>query len=69
MVAVLATQVGESFQSLSVILLLRAFAAGAVALTGIEAIATGFSTAGLVVGAASFAFARAVTRLRALICG
>jgi amino acid transporter len=37
----LATQVGESFQSLSVILLLRAFAAGAVALTGTEAIATG----------------------------
>jgi amino acid transporter len=37
----LAAQVGESFQSLSVILLLRAFAAGAVALTGTEAIATG----------------------------
>jgi amino acid transporter len=36
-----ANQVGESFQSLSVILLLRAFAAGAVALTGTEAIATG----------------------------
>jgi amino acid transporter len=37
----LASQVGESFQDLSVILLLRAFAAGAVALTGTEAIATG----------------------------
>ena len=37
----LAGQVGESFQDLSVILLLRAFAAGAVALTGTEAIATG----------------------------
>jgi amino acid transporter len=37
----LANQVGESFQSLSIILLLRAFAAGAVALTGTEAIATG----------------------------
>ncbi len=37
----LAHQVGESFQDLSVILLLRAFAAGAVALTGTEAIATG----------------------------
>ena len=37
----LAAQAGESFQSLSVILLLRAFAAGAVALTGTEAIATG----------------------------
>jgi amino acid transporter len=39
--AVLARQVGSSFQSLSLILLLRAFAAGAVALTGTEAIATG----------------------------
>ena len=39
--AVLSRQVGESFQSLSLILLLRAFAAGAVALTGTEAIATG----------------------------
>ena len=38
---VLAKQVGDSFQTLSVILLLRAFAAGAVALTGTEAIATG----------------------------
>src|SRR3954449_2298813 len=38
---VLARQVGESFQSLTLILLLRAFAAGAVALTGTEAIATG----------------------------
>jgi amino acid transporter len=38
---VLAQQVGESFQSLTLILLLRAFAAGAVALTGTEAIATG----------------------------
>ena len=37
----LATQTGESLQTLSVILLLRAFAAGAVALTGTEAIATG----------------------------
>ena len=37
----LANQVGESFQSLSILLLLRAFAAGAVALTGTEAIATG----------------------------
>ena len=34
-------QVGEGFQSLSLLLLLRAFAAGAVALTGTEAIATG----------------------------
>ena len=34
-------QVGETLQPLSVILLLRAFAAGAVALTGTEAIATG----------------------------
>jgi amino acid transporter len=39
--AVLARQVGTSFQSLTLILLLRAFAAGAVALTGTEAIATG----------------------------
>jgi amino acid transporter len=39
--AVLSHQVGEGFQSLSLILLLRAFAAGAVALTGTEAIATG----------------------------
>src|SRR4051794_7387304 len=38
---VLAQQVGDSFQSLTLILLLRAFAAGAVALTGTEAIATG----------------------------
>ncbi len=34
-------QVGDSLQTLSVLLLLRAFAAGAVALTGTEAIATG----------------------------
>jgi amino acid transporter len=34
-------QVGDSVQALSIILLLRAFAAGAVALTGTEAIATG----------------------------
>jgi len=34
-------QVGETLQPLSLILLLRAFAAGAVALTGTEAIATG----------------------------
>ncbi|MEA2519065.1 MAG: hypothetical protein QOF49_1145 [Chloroflexota bacterium] len=34
-------QVGGSVQTLSIILLLRAFAAGAVALTGTEAIATG----------------------------
>ncbi len=39
--SVLEQQVGESFQSLTLILLLRAFAAGAVALTGTEAIATG----------------------------
>ena len=39
--AVLSQQVGESFQSVTLILLLRAFAAGAVALTGTEAIATG----------------------------
>jgi amino acid transporter len=37
----LINQVGESAQALSLILLLRAFAAGAVALTGTEAIATG----------------------------
>ena len=37
----LGTQTGEALQSLSLILLLRAFAAGAVALTGTEAIATG----------------------------
>ncbi len=37
----LGAQTGEALQSLSVILLLRAFAAGAVALTGTEAIATG----------------------------
>jgi amino acid transporter len=37
----LGNQVGESVQALSLILLLRAFAAGAVALTGTEAIATG----------------------------
>jgi amino acid transporter len=37
----LATQVSGTIQPLSVILLLRAFAAGAVALTGTEAIATG----------------------------
>ena len=37
----LAEQAGQSIESLSVILLLRAFAAGAVALTGTEAIATG----------------------------
>ncbi|MBA2380680.1 MAG: APC family permease [Chloroflexi bacterium] len=34
-------EVGSSFQAVSLILLLRAFAAGAVALTGTEAIATG----------------------------
>jgi amino acid transporter len=39
--AELANQVGESFQAVSLLLLLRAFAAGAVALTGTEAIATG----------------------------
>jgi amino acid transporter len=38
---VLLKQVGETAQPLSIILLLRAFAAGAVALTGTEAIATG----------------------------
>ena len=37
----LINQVGESVQPLSILLLLRAFAAGAVALTGTEAIATG----------------------------
>ncbi len=37
----LATQTGESLQAVSLLLLLRAFAAGAVALTGTEAIATG----------------------------
>ena len=37
----LLAQTGEAFQSLSILLLLRAFAAGAVALTGTEAIATG----------------------------
>jgi amino acid transporter len=37
----LAAQTGETVQTLSVLLLLRAFAAGAVALTGTEAIATG----------------------------
>ena len=37
----LVNQVGETVQPLSVLLLLRAFAAGAVALTGTEAIATG----------------------------
>ena len=36
-----AAQTGQSLQALSVLLLLRAFAAGAVALTGTEAIATG----------------------------
>jgi len=39
--AVVAQQVGGSFQAVTLILLLRAFAAGAVALTGTEAIATG----------------------------
>jgi amino acid transporter len=39
--AELINQVGESFQTVSILLLLRAFAAGAVALTGTEAIATG----------------------------
>jgi amino acid transporter len=39
--AAVAEQAGETFQSLSILLLLRAFAAGAVALTGTEAIATG----------------------------
>jgi len=38
---VLARQLGDSFQTVSILLLLRAFAAGAVALTGTEAIATG----------------------------
>jgi amino acid transporter len=39
--ATLADQVGSTLQPVSVLLLLRAFAAGAVALTGTEAIATG----------------------------
>ncbi|HEV7811146.1 MAG TPA: APC family permease [Candidatus Limnocylindrales bacterium] len=39
--AAVTDQVGGSLQTLSVLLLLRAFAAGAVALTGTEAIATG----------------------------
>ncbi|HET7704182.1 MAG TPA: APC family permease [Candidatus Limnocylindrales bacterium] len=39
--AELAEQAGHSIETLSIILLLRAFAAGAVALTGTEAIATG----------------------------
>jgi amino acid transporter len=39
--AEIVNQTGESLQALSIILLLRAFAAGAVALTGTEAIATG----------------------------
>src|SRR5436190_7914878 len=39
--AAVAAQAGQTFQSLSILLLLRAFAAGAVALTGTEAIATG----------------------------
>ena len=39
--ATLGHQLDESVQTLSIILLLRAFAAGAVALTGTEAIATG----------------------------
>ncbi len=39
--AELASQTGHSIETLSIILLLRAFAAGAVALTGTEAIATG----------------------------
>ncbi len=39
--ASLGEQAGESVQTLSIILFLRAFAAGAVALTGTEAIATG----------------------------
>jgi amino acid transporter len=37
----LVSQAGETLQPLSILLLLRAFAAGAVALTGTEAIATG----------------------------
>jgi len=41
----LVNQVGGTLQPLSVILLLRAFAAGAVALTGTEAIATGVPAA------------------------
>ena len=39
--AAVASQVGGTFQAVTVLLLLRAFAAGAVALTGTEAIATG----------------------------
>ena len=39
--SVLLGQTGEAFQTLTLLLLLRAFAAGAVALTGTEAIATG----------------------------
>jgi amino acid transporter len=39
--SVLLAQTGEAFQTLTLLLLLRAFAAGAVALTGTEAIATG----------------------------
>jgi amino acid transporter len=39
--AAVAEQAGQTFQALSLLLLLRAFAAGAVALTGTEAIATG----------------------------
>ncbi len=39
--SVLLSQTGEAFQTLTLLLLLRAFAAGAVALTGTEAIATG----------------------------
>ncbi|HUQ78506.1 MAG TPA: APC family permease [Patescibacteria group bacterium] len=39
--ATLGNQLGDSVQTLSIVLLLRAFAAGAVALTGTEAIATG----------------------------
>jgi amino acid transporter len=39
--SVLLAQTGEAFQSVTLLLLLRAFAAGAVALTGTEAIATG----------------------------
>ncbi|HEY7131219.1 MAG TPA: APC family permease [Candidatus Limnocylindrales bacterium] len=39
--ATIAAQVGGEFQAVTLLLLLRAFAAGAVALTGTEAIATG----------------------------
>ncbi|HEY7969764.1 MAG TPA: APC family permease, partial [Candidatus Limnocylindrales bacterium] len=39
--AAVASQVGGTFQAVTILLLLRAFAAGAVALTGTEAIATG----------------------------